>query len=120
MKCCVGSGGTKPKSTRLVLAGGRAGALLLVLRLLVVVEITAAIAGGGPRTFGRDLKERYDTGEQWTTLQTGVEFQPAAELSPLAMEHLRRLTTSSAETNNTADATGEYNSPYHKLFVDGR
>lgn len=47
----------------------------------------------------------------WTTLQDGTEFQPASgELSPLAQEHLRRLTSSEYMSEE---------SPYYKLFADG-
>ena len=31
-------------------------------------------------------------GEDWTTLENGVEFLPAADLTPLAQQHMRRLT----------------------------
>ena len=56
------------------------------------------------------LDKLPDTGEQWSTLKNGVQMQPAANLSPLAQEHLRRLTT------NTDDWQ---TNPYEKLFVDG-
>jgi hypothetical protein len=54
-----------------------------------------------------------DTGEHWSTLQNGVEFQPGNNLSPLAQEHLRRLTTTN---NDESDFTP---SEYEKIFVDG-
>lgn len=50
-------------------------------------------------------------GGQWQTLPNGVEYQPAPDLSPLAQEHLRRLTTSDT-TSRDAEA-------YQKMFVDG-
>jgi hypothetical protein len=49
------------------------------------------------------------TGEQWQTGKNGVEFQPGENLSPLAQEHMRRLTTKDEEMA----------SPYEKMFVDG-
>jgi len=49
-----------------------------------------------------------NTGEQWTTLRNGMEFQPAANLSPLAKEHLRQLT-------ENADTQGSFQT----MFVDG-
>lgn len=71
--------------------------------------------------FGSDLKERYDSGQPWTTLEDGTEFQPAAAaggaggdlLSPLAQEHLRRLTGGGGKNDFQND------SPFHKLYVDG-
>ena len=52
------------------------------------------------------------TGAQWQTAQTGMEFQPAQDLSPLAQEHLRRLTS----TSTSKDASYSYGSSY---FLDG-
>jgi hypothetical protein len=52
------------------------------------------------------LSELPTTGEEWTTLQNGMEFQPSANLSPIAQYHLRRLTTD--EDNS-----------FQKIFVDG-
>lgn len=49
-----------------------------------------------------------DTGEPWTTLANGIEYQPAANLSPLAREHLRRLTEDEMATGN-----------FETMFVDG-
>lgn len=37
------------------------------------------------------LSSLPDTGEHWSTLENGVEYQPAANLSPAAEEHLRRM-----------------------------
>lgn len=51
-------------------------------------------------------KSLPNTGEEWTTLSNGMEFQPAANLSPLAKEHLRQLTENDADNFKT-------------LFVDG-
>lgn len=48
-----------------------------------------------------------DTGAQWTTLANGVEYQPAANLSPLAEMHLRQLTATYPTGN------------FEKMFVDG-
>jgi hypothetical protein len=58
------------------------------------------------------LDKLPDTGEQWQSLKNGNEFQPAKDLSPLAQEHLRRL-------SNTEDDTAYATSEYEKLFVDG-
>jgi hypothetical protein len=55
------------------------------------------------------LSELPTTGEEWTTLQNGMEFQPSANLSPLAQYHLRRLTT---------DEDFQVNS-FQKIFIDG-
>jgi len=54
-------------------------------------------------------KSLPDTGEAWTTLPNGIEYQPAANLSPLAQRHLRQLTSTSQYP------TGEF----EKMFVDG-
>jgi len=43
-------------------------------------------------------------GQDWMTLENGVEFLPAADLSPIADMHMRRL---------TGDKT------YKKVFADG-
>eukprot|EP00934_Nitzschia_sp_Nitz4_P005098 Nitzschia sp. Nitz4//scaffold151_size53849//46947//48605//NITZ4_006731-RA/size53849-snap-gene-0.36-mRNA-1//-1//CDS//3329537168//5088//frame0 len=45
---------------------------------------------------GLNLKELPDTGMQWSSLKNGMEFQPAADLSPMAEDHLRRLTSVSS------------------------
>jgi len=50
-----------------------------------------------------------DTGEPWVSLQNGIEYQPAANLSPLAKQHLRRLTE-----DEVANADS-----FEKIFVDG-
>jgi hypothetical protein len=71
----------------------------------------AAAFKGTKTLLGKDIKERYDSGEPWTSLQDGNEFQPAAaDLSPLAQEHLRRLTNSNSYMDD---------SPFNKLFADG-
>jgi hypothetical protein len=44
-------------------------------------------------------------GEEWRTLQNGIEFLPAADLSPVAEMHMRRLTTG--------------DNGFHKVYVDG-
>ena len=53
-------------------------------------------------------KDLPDTGEQWMTMPNGMEYQPAADLSPLAQLHLRQLTSE----NTTMDA-------FEKIFADG-
>jgi hypothetical protein len=88
--------------------------ILYVVSSLFFAEATAVSNKGGPKTFGKNIKERYDNGEPWTTSMDGTEFQPASnKLSPLAQEHLRRLTTAS-DSNSLTDE-----SPYNKLFADG-
>jgi len=57
------------------------------------------------------LKELPDTGAEWMTLQDGIEVQPAANLSPLAQQHWRRLTWLQKKQNDTT--------AYDKIFVDG-
>ncbi len=52
-------------------------------------------------------KSHPDTGESWMTLSNGIEYQPAANLSPLAQRHLRQM-TSNYPTGN-----------FEKMFVDG-
>lgn len=47
-------------------------------------------------------------GEDWTTLENGMEFMPAADLSPLGQVHLRRL------TDGVYSGTG-----FDKVFLDG-
>ncbi len=49
-----------------------------------------------------------DTGEPWATLRNGIQYQPAANLSPLGKEHLRRLT----QDDVTQDS-------FEKIFIDG-
>ncbi len=49
-----------------------------------------------------------DTGEPWTSLPNGIEYQPAANLSPLAQKHLRRLTEDEMSVGI-----------FEKMFVDG-
>lgn len=66
------------------------------------------------------IHELPDTGEEWTTLKNGVEFQPAGNLSPLSEYHLRKLTSSSGSNNkNSGDDQGEYGGAFEKMFVDG-
>lgn len=67
----------------------------LLLRLVFSVE--AALRRGIPGEW--KLDKLPDSGEQWQTLPNGVEFQPGANLSPLAQNHLRRLLHSQAYSN---------------------
>lgn len=54
------------------------------------------------------LKDLPNAGGEWQTLENGVEVQPASNLSPLAQEHLRRLTwgKSSGSSSMENDANG--------------
>lgn len=61
------------------------------------------------------LETLPDTGEPWSSMENGFEFQPAAELSPLAEHHLRRLTW--FNNKHGGDASAYQASTY---FVDTR
>ncbi len=61
------------------------------------------------------------TGEQWQTGKNGVEFQPAEKLSPLAQEHLRRLTGrdrnfKAAYANDMLDGAETYYDEYAQAW----
>lgn len=88
--------------------------------LLATTSTSLAISREKLEVNKKNIKERYDTGEPWTTLKDGKEFQPAKNLSPLAQEHLRRLTQ--GDGSYTDDTTAENymgEGPYSKIFVDG-
>ena len=71
---------------------------LLTLTLLALVS-TPSFAVISPSAKEHLLKRKLiqqelpqTPGEEWTSLENGVEFLPAADLSPLAQQHLRKLT----------------------------
>jgi len=94
--------------------------LLLALRKETFAAATASSSVDDPTAklhYNRQnplkLDQLPDTGEEWQTLSNGIQVQPASNLSPLAQEHLRRLT--STGSNGTDWET----SAYEKMFVDG-
>jgi hypothetical protein len=47
-------------------------------------------------------------GQDWKSLENGVEFLPAGDLSPLAEMHMRRLTGDTTYSNVYVDGTETY------------
>jgi hypothetical protein len=83
--------------------------------LVLALASTATVAAAGPsvkeilkrKLINQKLPET--PGEDWTSLENGMEFLPAANLSPLAQHHMRRLT-------NGAYSIGGV---YEQAIVDG-
>jgi hypothetical protein len=80
----------------------------------IVLPLTLAAGAYAGAVPAGKLNKLPSTGEQWTSMKSGVEFQPAADLSPLAQHHLRRLTDT--DTSDTSNSDFQANS---KIFVDG-
>lgn len=63
------------------------------------------------------LDKLPDTGKEWTTMKDSkVEFQPAANLSPLAERHLRQLTSASSLRQMFADGAETYYDEYAQAW----
>ena len=77
----------------------------------LLATLPSVIAMGPPAELVKRklmAKSLPDTGEQWSSLPNGIEFQPAANLSPLAKEHLRQLTKNAGAKES-----------FQTMFVDG-